>query len=231
MPAGPVVILLGPPGVGKGTQGVLLAEERGWRHVATGDLLRGHRRDGTELGRKAQAYMDRGELVPDLLIIDMVREVLSALDPSTGVVFDGFPRTVPQAEALGGVLAETGRTVSQVVVLEAADETIVARLSGRRSCPGCGSVFNVSSNPPAVEGRCDRCGRELVYREDDRPETVRTRLAVYHEETAPLVRFYEESQARVVRISGDRALDEVRTDVLRAVGAPHRDGGAMEIGA
>ena len=231
MPGGPLVILLGPPGVGKGTQGVLLAERSGWRHVATGDLLRAHRRDGTELGRKAQAYMDRGELVPDLLIIDMVRDELASLAPEKGVVFDGFPRTVPQAEALGGVLGETGRKVSRVVVLEAEDETIVDRVSGRRSCPSCGAVYNVRSNPPREQGRCDRCGNELVQRQDDRPETVRTRLSVYHEETAPLVRFYERGQAHVVRVPGDRTVEEVSEDVLRAALTPGLDGGAMEIGA
>ena len=225
------MILLGPPGVGKGTQGVLLAEGMGWRHVATGDLLRAHRREGTELGRKAQAYMDRGELVPDLLIIDMVRHVLGSLDPATGVVFDGFPRTVPQAEALGGVLAESSQRVSRVVVLEADDELIVRRLAGRRSCPRCGAVYNVHFGPPAEEGRCDRCGSELVHREDDRLETVRRRLAVYREETEPLVRFYEDSQAEVVRVAGDRSVEEVQEDVRAAVVATGLESGPREIGA
>ena len=231
MPAGPVVILLGPPGVGKGTQGVLLADEMEWRHLATGDLLRSHRREGTALGRQAQEYMDKGELVPDPLIVDMVREVLSSLQSDTGVVFDGFPRTVPQAEALADVLEEGGRRVGRVIVLEADDDTIVERLSGRRSCTGCGTVYHVSFNPPRQEERCDRCGGGLVLRKDDEPETVKRRLAVYREETAPLVAFYERTEGTLQRVAGDRSLEEVRADVRIAAGVPGLLGDAMEVGA
>ena len=214
-----VVILLGPPGVGKGTQGALLAEATGARHVATGDLLRAARREGTELGRKAQGYMDRGELVPDGLIVDLVREVLAGLDPATGVVFDGFPRTVPQAEALGGALAEVGRTVGRVVVLEADDELLVKRIGGRRSCPQCGAVYNVHFKPPVREGVCDRDGTALVHRADDDPATIRRRLEVYREETEPLVRFYERSAAPLERVRADRPVEEVQEGLREAVGA------------
>ena len=212
-----VVILIGPPGVGKGTQGVLLEEATGARHIATGDLLRTACRDGTELGREAQGYMDRGELVPDQLIVDLVREVLDGLDAQTGVIFDGFPRTIPQAEALAEVLAEAGRQVDRIVVLEADDEVLVKRLAGRRSCPGCGAVYNVYLNPPQQSGVCDHCGRELVHRTDDDPVTVRRRLSLYREETAPLVQFYERGRARVERVAADRSVAQVQKALRESV--------------
>ena len=219
-----VVILLGPPGVGKGTQAVELADGLGWRHVSTGDLLRAHRREGTALGLEAKGYMDRGELVPDELIVAMVKDVLEALPSEQGVVFDGYPRTVPQAEALDRVLAELGRQVDRVVLLEADDEVLVKRLAGRRSCPECGAVYNVHFNPPATAGRCDRCGAELVHRKDDEPETVRRRLQVYQEQTAPLVAHYEASDAPLVRVQGDRPVGDVQASVRRAV-AEESEGG------
>jgi adenylate kinase len=212
-----VVILLGPPGVGKGTQGALLAEATGAKHVATGDLLRAARRDGTELGKKAQGYMDRGELVPDQLIIDLVREVLGGLDKKTSVVFDGFPRTVPQAEALEGALAEVGRKVDRVVALEADDEVLVKRMGGRRSCPKCGAVYNVHFNPPARQGKCDKDGTDLVHRIDDDPTTVRYRLDVYRRDTAPLVRFYKGTAARMETVEADRPVNEVQDGLREAV--------------
>ncbi len=213
-----VVILLGPPGVGKGTQGVLLADGLGWMHLATGDLLRTARREGTPLGREARRYMDAGELVPDELIVALVRETLQGVAGERGIVFDGFPRTVPQAEALEEVLREVGRSVDAVVVLDADDELLVKRIAGRRSCPGCGAVYNVYFNPPAAEGTCDRCGASLVHRPDDTPETVRRRLEVYREETAPLVRHYEASGARVVHVPGEGPVEEVQTSVRAALG-------------
>ncbi len=213
-----VVILLGPPGVGKGTQAVRLAEDLGWRHVSTGDLLRAHRRDGTPLGKEAQGYMDRGELVPDPLIVAMVRDVLEDTPGGQGVVFDGYPRTVAQAEALDGLLSELGRRVDRVVLLDAEDEVLVERLAGRRSCPECGAVYNVYQNPPERPGRCDRCGAELIHRRDDEPDTVRRRLQVYAEQTAPLVQHYDESdEAPLVRVPADRSVEEVQAAVRAAV--------------
>lgn len=211
------VILLGPPGVGKGTQGALLCDELGLEHVSTGDLLRAARREGTKLGREAQAYMDRGELVPDEVIVGMVREALDALPDDRGVVFDGFPRTVPQAEALDGVLADVGRRVDHVVVLEADDEILVKRLSGRRSCPECGALYNVHFSPPSREGVCDRCGAALEARADDAPDTVRNRLDVYHRQTEPLVRFYEEHAAPVHHIDGTGDVEAVQTALQSAL--------------
>ena len=212
-----IVILLGPPGVGKGTQAVRLADDLGWRHLSTGDLLRAHRREGTALGREAKGYMDAGELVPDDVILGMVRSELESMAPDQGVVFDGFPRTVPQAAGLDGLLGEMGRQVDRVVVLHADDEVLVKRLSGRRSCPECGAVYNVHFNPPETEGRCDRCDGELVHRRDDTAETVRTRLEVYREQTAPLIRFYETHDAPVVSVDGERDVDEVAEELEEVV--------------
>lgn len=213
-----VLILLGPPGVGKGTQAVRLADELDGAHVSTGDLLRAARRDGTELGKRAQAYMDAGELVPDQLILDLVKEHLDGIAPETDVLFDGFPRTTAQALGLRGVLDEVGRTVDLVVLFEAPDETLVKRLSGRRSCPNCGAVYNTYFNPPAEEGICDRCGAELVQRKDDERATVQRRLEVYEEQTAPLVSFYEEDAAPLERIQADRAVEDVYSDFRDVVG-------------
>ena len=213
-----VVILLGPPGVGKGTQGALLAEATGGRHVATGDLLRAARREGTPLGRQAQGYMDRGELVPDQLIIDLVREVLDGLSRGTeGVVLDGFPRTVPQAEALDRALAAVGRRVDRVIVLEADDEVLVKRMAGRRSCPTCGAVYNVHLSPPRRDGKCDRDGTDLVHRADDDPKTVRHRLEVYRRDTAPLVDFYASSAAQMLKVPADQPVEEVQRGLRKAV--------------
>ncbi len=211
-----IVILLGPPGVGKGTQGVILCERTGLRHLSTGDLLRRARREGTPLGKEAQGYMDRGELVPDSVIIGMVREALATAS-GPGVVFDGFPRTVAQAEALDQVLGELGRDVGRVMVLRADDEVLVKRLAGRRSCTECGAVFNVHFNPPAQENVCDRCASQLTHRADDNPETVRNRLEVYRELTEPLIAFYEDAGAPVRYIEGDQPVDDVQQALAAAL--------------
>jgi adenylate kinase len=212
-----IVILLGPPGVGKGTQAKLLCDKLGFRHVATGDLLRAAKREGTELGRLAQAFMDRGELVPDDVIIAMVEELLGALDPEVGVVLDGFPRTVPQAEALAEALARMDRKVDRVLVLTAPDEVLVKRITGRRSCPACGSVYNVHFSPPRQDGECDRCGAGLSHRADDTPETVQNRLDVYREQTEPLVAFYSSGEAPVISVDGDQSVDGVQAELASAV--------------
>jgi len=205
-----VIILLGPPGVGKGTQGVLLSEAHGWERLVTGDLLRASRREGTELGERAREYMDRGDLVPDEVIIGLVGEKLRRLEQGQGVLFDGFPRTLPQARALGSALPEVGRRVDAVVLFEAPDDVLVKRIGGRRSCPECGRVYNVYFDAPASENVCDDCGGGLVHRSDDQPETVLHRLTVYREQTEPLVRHYEEEETPLLRIDADRSPVQVR---------------------
>ena len=212
-----VVILLGAPGVGKGTQAVRLADDTGAAHVSTGDLLRAARREGTPLGKKAQGYMDAGELVPDDLILELVREHLDSLPADTDILFDGFPRTIAQADGLDTVLGGVGLEVGVVVLFDADDEVLVKRLSGRRSCPECGSVYNVHFDPPAQDDVCDRCGAPLVHRKDDNAETVERRLEVYKEQTAPLVAHYAAHQAELVRIDGDRDPEGVYGDFRRAV--------------
>jgi len=205
-----VIILLGPPGVGKGTQGVLLSDALGWERLVTGDLLRASRRDGTELGERAREYMDRGDLVPDEIIIGLVGQRLRALEPGQDVLFDGFPRTLPQAEALESALPAVGRKVDGVVLFEAPDDILVKRIGGRRSCPECGRVYNVHFDAPASADVCDDCGGGLLHRSDDQPETVLHRLTVYREQTRPLVRHYEQEGVPLFRIDADRSPFEVQ---------------------
>jgi len=213
-----IVILLGPPGVGKGTQGKILCDELDLAHLSTGDLLRAARREGTALGQQAQAFMDRGELVPDDIIVGMVREKLEELGPDAGVVFDGFPRTVPQAEALDRALTDIARKVDRVVVMTADDDVLVRRISGRRSCSGCGKIFNIYFSPPP-KGGCGEEGCELIHRKDDAPETVQNRLEVYRELTEPLIAHYEAAPGTpVVTVDGDQAVEDVQTALRAALG-------------
>jgi adenylate kinase len=212
------LILLGAPGAGKGTQGALLLDRHGMVSISTGDLLRDAVRKGTPLGQKAKGYMDAGELVPDALIIDLMREVLAQDDvKGKGVLFDGFPRTIPQAEALDTLLAETGHPLDAVVVITVPDEVLVQRISGRRSCPFCGAVYNIYFEPPREAGICDRCGGALAERADDTAETVRRRLEVYRRQTEPLVAYYEAGKTPVHLIDGDHAPAEVAREINRVL--------------
>jgi adenylate kinase len=214
------IILFGPPGAGKGTQGTLLAERFGLPRLSTGDLLRDAVRQGTALGSQARRYMEAGELVPDDVILGLVREYLES-EAQGGVIFDGFPRTEMQARALDRLLQDLGRRVDAVLVLEVADETLVRRIAGRRSCPACGAVYNIHLDPPAVTGTCDRCGSGLVSRADDDEATVRRRLAVYRAQTAPLIDYYERSGAtRLERVPGDRSVEQVQQSLVELVSAP-----------
>ena len=207
------LILLGAPGAGKGTQGSLLAERLGVPKIATGDILRAAVRQGTELGRDAQRYMEAGELVPDEVILGLVREALAREEARNGAIFDGFPRNPSQAEALDGILHEQGRELDAVVALEVGAESIVSRMSGRRTDPVTGSVYHVEHNPPPAE-IVDRC----VQRPDDREETVRHRLEVYESSTAPLVEYYRRSGVPVHAIHGDRDIEQVQRDILGVLG-------------
>ena len=210
------LVMFGPPGAGKGTQGALLAERRGMRRLSTGDLLRDAVRDGTALGIKAKSFMDAGELVPDDVILGLVRETMQG--SSDSFIFDGFPRTLPQAQALDKVLGDLGKPLGAVLVLNVDDEELVRRMSGRRSCPSCGAVFNIYSEKPKSDATCDRCGTALVQRSDDQEATVRRRLQVYQDQTAPLIEYYRSGSTPVHSIDGERAVDTVQNDLVAALG-------------
>ncbi|MFQ5960153.1 MAG: adenylate kinase [Candidatus Methylomirabilales bacterium] len=185
------VILLGPPGAGKGTQAKMLTEKYGVPQISTGDILRAAVAAGSRLGKEAKGYMDRGALVPDEVVIGIVRDRLTEPDCQGGYLLDGFPRTVAQAEALTGMLRELGAPLPTVVSLEVDEEEVVRRLAGRRTCQACGEPFHVEFHPPRREGICDKCGGTLIQREDDKEETIRRRLQVYREQTEPLISYYE----------------------------------------
>ena len=216
------VILLGPPGAGKGTQAVRIAEAFGLPHISTGDIFRENVRGGTDLGVEAKRYMDAGELVPDEIVVGMVADRLAQPDAATGFCLDGFPRTVPQAQALEDLLVERDAPLEVVVRFAVAEDEVVARLTGRRTCSGCGAVFHVEHAPPATEGVCDSCGGELVQRDDDTEDVVMNRLEVYRKQTEPLEHFYwERGLLRDVEAVG--SVDDVtaRTvDLLREYAAP-----------
>ncbi len=207
------IILFGPPGAGKGTQGALLAERHGLSRLSTGDLLRDARRDGTPLGLEAKRFMDAGELVPDEVILGLVREVMSDGRGGKGFIFDGFPRTTAQAGGLSRLMSELGRALKAVIVLDVDDETLVRRLSGRLWCTRCGRVYNVHTDPPTNTSRCDACGGDLIQRPDDREETVRRRLEVYRAQTEPVIRWYEAAGTRVHRVDGDRPVAAVQQGI------------------
>lgn len=205
------LILLGAPGAGKGTQGALLAEKLGIPKIATGDILREAVRRGTELGRQAKRYMDAGELVPDEVILGLVRDALR--EAERGAIFDGFPRNVSQAESLDGILGDLGRRIDAVVSIDVPAETIVGRMTGRRTDPETGMVYHLEHNPPPAEVR-DR----LVQRADDREETVRHRLEVYRTTTEPLVAFYRAAGVPLHSVDGDRPIDQVQGEILELLG-------------
>lgn len=189
-----ILILLGPPGAGKGTQAKLLVQELGIPHISTGDMFRDHIARNTELGQKVKAITAAGQLVPDEVTNALVKDRLSRPDVAPGFILDGYPRTVPQAEYLDGLLRSLGRKLDRVISYEVAEETVVERISGRRSCPRCGAVYHVSQNPPKKAGICDKEGADLVQRPDDKPENVRVRLTEYGAKTEPLKRYYREKK-------------------------------------
>jgi adenylate kinase len=212
-----VIVLLGAPGAGKGTQAEHLCRELALPHVSTGDLFRENRAGGTELGKKAQAFMDRGELVPDELVVDMLFDRVSRPDCEQGFLLDGFPRTVAQAEALEQRLSDStkGASVVRVLSLTVPDEKLVERLTGRVTCRDCGSMYHLVFSPPQRANACDKCGGELYQREDDREEVVRKRLEVYRAQTLPLVDFYR-GRGLLTEVDGDRAPAEVTPSMISA---------------
>ena len=210
------LVLVGPPGAGKGTQAAFIATARSIPKISTGDIFRANVREGTELGVAAKKYMDAGDLVPDEITIGMVRNRLAEDDAVKGFLLDGFPRNVPQAEVLGGMLDKMGTQLDVVLELVVDDDEVVRRLSGRRTCRSCGHIWHVDFDPPAVEDVCDRCNGELFQRDDDRAETIRHRLEVYAEQTAPLVAYYAE-RGVLIGIDATGPVDNVTERALDAL--------------
>jgi len=202
------IIMLGAPGAGKGTQAKKIAEKYGIPHISTGDIFRANIKNQTELGMKAKAYMDQGALVPDELTLELIMDRFTNDDCKNGYVLDGFPRTIPQAEALTAALSDKQDAVDYAINVDVPDEAIVTRMSGRRACLTCGGTYHIKFNPTKVEGICDACGGELVLRADDKPETVQKRLDVYHEQTQPLIDYYQ-TQNILKEVDGTLPLEDV----------------------
>ncbi|MDY4959435.1 MAG: adenylate kinase [Lentihominibacter sp.] len=211
------VVLLGPPGAGKGTQAARIVEKYGVPHISTGDIFRANIKAGTELGKRAQEYMNRGELVPDELVVEIATDRLAADDCKEGFLLDGFPRTVFQAEKLDEFLASKGRKIEHVLNIEVGRDDLMARLTGRRVCKSCGASFHVVNIPPKQEGICDNCGAELVQRADDNEETASNRIEVYNRETKHLIDYYEKA-GNIVNIDGGKAAEEVFAAIAGRLG-------------
>lgn len=207
------LILLGPPGAGKGTQCKRIIDTYGMIHLSSGDILRAERKANTELGQKAQSYMDSGGLVPDDLIIDMMIGAIKKA-PKSGYVLDGFPRTVVQGEGLDAALKKAGEKIDAIVNLQVPDEAIVSRMTGRRSCPVCGAVYHIENLKPKVDGQCDKGCGELTQRKDDTPDVVSNRLKVYHEQTAAVVGYYQSRGNTIIDIEANQDIDKVTADVF-----------------
>ena len=212
------IIMLGAPGAGKGTQAKQIADKYSIPHISTGDIFRANIKNGTELGKKAKQYMDQGALVPDELTCDLVMDRIQQDDCKNGFVLDGFPRTISQAEALDAALGKINEKMDYAIDVDVPDENIVNRMSGRRACLNCGATYHLISIPPKVEGICDRCGSEIVLREDDKPETVQKRLKVYHEQTQPLIDYYK-NQGILKSVDGTQPMDEVFKAIVTILGA------------
>ena len=211
------IIMLGAPGAGKGTQAKMIAEKCGIPHISTGDIFRAIIKNGTELGAKAKEYMDKGLLVPDELVCDLVVDRIQQADCEKGYILDGFPRTIPQAEALEAALNAIEQKLDYAIDIDVPDENIINRMSGRRACVGCGATYHVVFNPTKVEGKCDVCGESLILRDDDKPETVKKRLDVYHTQTQPLIDFYSARKV-LVEVDGTQSMDKVFEDIMKILG-------------
>ena len=211
------IIMLGAPGAGKGTQAKMIAAKYGIPHISTGDIFRANIKNGTELGAKAKEYMDKGLLVPDELVVDLVIDRFKEPDCANGYVLDGFPRTIPQAEALDKALTAIGESVDYAINVEVPDENIIRRMGGRRACVGCGATYHVVYSPTKVEGKCDTCGGDLIIRDDDKPETVKNRLAVYHEQTQPLIDYYTK-KGIIAEVDGTQDMKDVFEAIVKILG-------------
>ena len=211
------LVMLGAPGAGKGTQAKMIVEKYQIPQISTGDIFRANIKNGTELGKKAKTYMDQGALVPDELVCDLVVDRLAQDDCKNGYVLDGFPRTIPQAEALTAALAAKGEKLDYAIDVEVPDENIVTRMSGRRACVNCGGTYHIVFNPTKVEGICDACGGELILRDDDKPETVQHRLSVYHEQTQPLITYYK-NEGILAEVDGTQDMNDVFADIVALLG-------------
>ena len=211
------IIMLGAPGAGKGTQAKMIAAKYGIPHISTGDIFRANIKNGTELGAKAKEYMDKGLLVPDELVVDLVIDRFKEADCENGYVLDGFPRTIPQAEALDKALTAIGENVDYAINVEVPDENIVNRMGGRRACVGCGATYHIVYSPTKEEGKCDTCGGELIIRDDDKPETVQNRLSVYHEQTQPLIDYYT-NKGIIAEVDGTVDMNDVFNAIVNILG-------------
>lgn len=212
------LIMLGAPGAGKGTQAKKISAKYGIPHISTGDIFRANIKGGTKLGMKAKAFMDQGQLVPDEITIGMLLDRIKEEDCVKGYVLDGFPRTIPQAESLTRALTELGDKIDYAVNVDVPDENIINRMSGRRACLGCGQTYHVVYNAPKKEDVCDACGEGLVLRDDDKPETVKKRLDVYHEQTQPLIDYYKNAGV-LAEVDGTQDLEKVFQDIVKVLGA------------
>lgn len=212
------IIMLGAPGAGKGTQAKKIAEKYQIPHISTGDIFRANIKNGTELGKKAKTYMDQGLLVPDELVCDLVVDRVQQEDCKNGYILDGFPRTIPQAESLDAALSALGESVDFAINVEVPDENIVNRMGGRRACVGCGATYHLMFAPTKVEGICDACGEKLILRDDDKPETVQKRLGVYHEQTQPLIDYYN-GKGILKEVDGTKSMEEVFQAITEILGA------------
>ncbi len=211
------IIMLGAPGAGKGTQAKKIADSYHIPHISTGDIFRANIKEGTELGKKAKEYMDQGLLVPDELVVNLVVDRVQKEDCANGYVLDGFPRTIPQAECLDEALTKLNTKIDYAINVEVPDENIINRMSGRRACVSCGATYHIVNVPSKVEGICDRCGKELILRDDDKPETVKKRLDVYHEQTQPLIDYYTK-QGCLVEVDGTQAMEDVFASIVKILG-------------